>query len=458
MVPLLTSTRGLIGVGGLLGLLLVEQLRPFRHPVDQRARRYATNLFITGSNTLVLSVLLSGVIVGAYQRVESFHVGLLHRLGIGSWWNAFLTVAWLDGVTYVWHRAYHGVPLMWRMHRVHHSDLDLDVTTSGRFHLTEMGLSALFRLGVIALWGPTVAGVVLFEIVFGLFNQLEHANLQFPESLDRRLRWIFVTPAMHRVHHSQRPEHTNSNYSTIFSWWDRLFGTYRVVDEQRALTIGLPDYPGRQDVTFGKVLAMPFGPPCRAGRRTTLVKPVPWPVMCLGVFLTTFLGAQRCSGQTVKEARMDLQLTSAAFGDGQWIPSLYTCESQDISPPLSWTAPPPGTKSFALIVDDPDAPNGRWVHWIVYDLPATVRQLPEAFPSTLQLPDGTRQGTTDFGRTGYGGPCPPSGTHRYVFTLYAVETMLSLPAGATVSEVEHAMENHVLAHARLVGTYRRTGR
>ena len=272
MVPLLTVERGFIGVGGLMLLLLAESVWPFRRAVDSRWRRYTINFFITGSNALILTVLLGGLIVVAYHSLELQRFGLLHRLGIASWWNVLLTVMLLDGVTYFWHRAYHGVPLMWRMHRVHHSDRDLDVTTSGRFHLTEMVLSAVFRLGVIALWGPLVAGVVMFEIVFGLLNQLEHANLQLPERLDTALRVVFVTPAMHRVHHSQVPEHTNSNYSTIFSWWDRLFGTYRVVTEQRSLTIGLPEYQRPEDVTIGKVLAMPFGPPCGAVVSDTVVR------------------------------------------------------------------------------------------------------------------------------------------------------------------------------------------
>ena len=263
MVPLLTVERGFIGVGGLLLLLLIENVQPFRKPVDLRWRRYTINFFLTGSNTLLLSLLLGGLLVSAYHSLEWQRFGLLHRLGIGDWPNVLLTVVWLDAVTYWWHRAYHGLPLMWRMHRVHHSDRDLDVTTSGRFHLTEMALSAVFRLGVIALWGPLVSAVVIFEIVFGLFNQLEHANIQLPPRLDRWLRAVFVTPAMHRVHHSHVPEHTNSNYSTVFSWWDRCFGTYRVIPQQGALVIGLPEYPRSEDVTLGKVLAMPFGPPCR---------------------------------------------------------------------------------------------------------------------------------------------------------------------------------------------------
>ncbi|MEK7880144.1 MAG: sterol desaturase family protein, partial [candidate division NC10 bacterium] len=123
-------------------------------------------------------------------------------------------------------------------------------------------LSAIFRLGVIALLGASVASVVIFEIVFGLLNQVEHANLRIPEPWETWLRWLVVTPDMHRIHHSQRTEHTNANYSTIFSWWDRLFGTYRFGDDQGTFVIGLPEYQRRDTVTFGKVLAMPFGQPC----------------------------------------------------------------------------------------------------------------------------------------------------------------------------------------------------
>lgn len=266
MVPLLTVERGFIGMGGLALLLLIESVRPFRRPVDSRWRRYVINFFIAGSNALLLSVVLGGLIVSVYHTYELHRIGVLHRLGIGGWGNVLATVLVLDGVTYVWHRAYHGVPLMWRMHRVHHSDRDLDVTTSGRFHLTEMVLSAIFRLGIIALVGADVASVVIFEIIFGLTNQLEHSNLRLPEPLESWCRLIFVTPDMHRIHHLQNPRDTNSNYSTIFSWWDRLFGTYRFgVDQQRAV-IGLPDYPRAADVSFGRVLAMPFGPPCAAMR------------------------------------------------------------------------------------------------------------------------------------------------------------------------------------------------
>lgn len=155
---------------------------------------------------------------------------------------------------------------------------------------------------------------------------------------------------------------------------------------------------------------------------------------------------------------LDFILTSPSWREGEHIPARHTCDGQDLSPPLSWTEPPTGTQSLTLISDDPDAPGKTWVHWVVYNLPAARRELPEGFSTKAQLPDGTRQGTTDFGRTGYGGPCPPSGTHRYFFTLYALDTILNVAPGATKVQVEAAMKGHVLSHAQLMGTYRRKAR
>ena len=155
---------------------------------------------------------------------------------------------------------------------------------------------------------------------------------------------------------------------------------------------------------------------------------------------------------------MTWQLSSSVFADGRPIPSIYTCEGRDVSPPLHWSDPLAGTKSFALISDDPDAPGKTWVHWVLYNLPDNVRTLPEAMAPDAQLPDGARQGRTDFGRTGYGGPCPPSGTHRYFFKLYALDRVLDLPPGATKGTLEAAMQGHILAQTQLMGTYRRAGR
>ena len=150
-----------------------------------------------------------------------------------------------------------------------------------------------------------------------------------------------------------------------------------------------------------------------------------------------------------------MELKSAAFQPGGMIPAKYTCDGEDISPPLNWSDPPAGTKSFALISDDPDAPVGTWVHWVIWNIPAATRALEENLPKMASLPNGAKQGTTDFRRIGYGGPCPPSGTHRYFFKLYALDTTLNLPASTTKKDLEKAMGGHILAQTELMGKYQR---
>ena len=152
---------------------------------------------------------------------------------------------------------------------------------------------------------------------------------------------------------------------------------------------------------------------------------------------------------------MPFELTGSAFAPGEPIPIAYTCDGDDISPPLEWTDPPAGTQSFALICDDPDAPVGTWVHWVLYNLPASTRALSEAIPPEANLPDGSQHGENSWRRRDYGGPCPPSGTHRYFFKLYALDTALDLDAGAGKEQVLQAMEGHILAQAELMGVYAR---
>jgi Raf kinase inhibitor-like YbhB/YbcL family protein len=150
-----------------------------------------------------------------------------------------------------------------------------------------------------------------------------------------------------------------------------------------------------------------------------------------------------------------MKLLSTAFNPNGLIPAKHTCDGQDISPPLSWDEPPAGTKSLALICDDPDAPSGTFVHWVLYDLPPLTQQLPEGVPKQPKLPTGGIQGKNDFGNPGYGGPCPPSGTHRYIFKLYALDKQLGLQPGATKAQLLKAIEGHIMATAELIGRYAR---
>jgi Raf kinase inhibitor-like YbhB/YbcL family protein len=152
---------------------------------------------------------------------------------------------------------------------------------------------------------------------------------------------------------------------------------------------------------------------------------------------------------------MTMEITSTAFANEEMIPRRYTCDGEDISPPLSWRGVPPGAESLALIADDPDAPRKTWVHWVAYNLPAANGGLPENVPPEKTIVGGGRQGTSDFGRVGYGGPCPPSGIHRYFFRLYALDAELGLAPGATKEELLQAMAGHVLGEAQVMGRYRR---
>jgi Raf kinase inhibitor-like YbhB/YbcL family protein len=153
------------------------------------------------------------------------------------------------------------------------------------------------------------------------------------------------------------------------------------------------------------------------------------------------------------EQAMPFAMNSRAFKHGESIPVRHSCDGEDVSPELLWTDPPTGTRSFALIMDDPDAPRGTWVHWVLFNIPAAARGLPEGVSDADEQPDGGRHGENSWGRSGYGGPCPPSGTHRYFFKLYALDRTLDLAAQASTADLEAAMQGHILAQAELMGTY-----
>jgi Raf kinase inhibitor-like YbhB/YbcL family protein len=177
------------------------------------------------------------------------------------------------------------------------------------------------------------------------------------------------------------------------------------------------------------------------------------------VWIVSFMFLAAIVGSGQKEVSMTLQVNSKSFQHQGEIPKLYTCDGKDISPPLSWTGVPPGTKSFALIVDDPDAPDPAaprmtWVHWVLYNIPPQVNSVAEGI-APKDLPKGTMEGLNDWKRTGYGGPCPPIGRHRYFHKLYALDTVLPDLRQPTKAALEKALSGHILAKAELVGTYQR---
>lgn len=152
---------------------------------------------------------------------------------------------------------------------------------------------------------------------------------------------------------------------------------------------------------------------------------------------------------------MKISVTSSAFKDGDMIPRKYTCDGDEISPPIDWSGIPADARSVAIISDDPDAPTGTWVHWVIFNIPSEVKGLPENVPSKESLDDGTTQGINSSHKIGYDGPCPPSGVHRYYFKVYALDTKLSLKPGATKKALEDAMKDHVLSEGQLMGRYKR---
>ncbi len=178
-------------------------------------------------------------------------------------------------------------------------------------------------------------------------------------------------------------------------------------------------------------------------------------VLVAFILLCSFQSESQADTQTKGGKTMKIQVTSTAFEEGGMIPKQHTCDGKDISPPLAWTSIPEGTKSLALICDDPDAPVGTWVHWVLFNLPADVKELPENVPPKKTLDNDAKQGKNDFRKIGYGGPCPPGGTHRYYFKLYALDTVLDAKADMTKKELLKAMEGHILAEGQLMGRYKR---
>jgi Raf kinase inhibitor-like YbhB/YbcL family protein len=181
-----------------------------------------------------------------------------------------------------------------------------------------------------------------------------------------------------------------------------------------------------------------------------------WKVAAVGMLVAVVFGVRFGTDAAEKAEKGAMQLTSTAFNEGGPIPAPYTCDGRNVSPPLKWTGTPSGAKALVLIVDDPDAPVGTWVHWVLYDLPANATELAEQVQKSQYVAGGAMQGLNDFRHLGYGGPCPPPGkSHRYFFKLYALDQPLGLKPGLTKKEIERAMEKHVLAQGQLIGTYKR---
>lgn len=247
---------------GVLAVMAVwEIVRPRRALTVSKAMRWANNLGVVFINSAVLRLLFPAAAAGMATFAAAQGWGIFNYFAAPAWLAVTVSVAALDLVVYLQHVMVHAIPLLWRLHRVHHADLDFDVTTGARFHPIEIFLSMLIKFAAIVVLGPPVVAVILFEIVLNATAMFNHGNVRLPAKLDRALRWVVVTPDMHRVHHSIEGDETNSNFGFNLPWWDRLFGTYR--DQPRAghehMTIGIHAFREPREVSWlSGMLWLPF--------------------------------------------------------------------------------------------------------------------------------------------------------------------------------------------------------
>jgi sterol desaturase/sphingolipid hydroxylase (fatty acid hydroxylase superfamily) len=258
------ASEPLIRLSAFAGMLLVmaawEMLAPRRAQPIGRVTRWPSNLGIVALDTLLVRIMFPTAAVGLAIIAEQRGWGLLHALPVPTWLAIIVAVIVLDLAIYLQHVLFHAVPLFWRMHRMHHADLEFDVTTGVRFHPFEILLSMGIKMAVVAALGPPAVAVIVFEVLLNATSMFSHGNVRLNPRLDRVLRWLVVTPDMHRVHHSILPHETNSNFGFNLSWWDRLFGTYRAVPAQghEAMTIGIKQFRDARELRLDRMLVQPF--------------------------------------------------------------------------------------------------------------------------------------------------------------------------------------------------------
>ncbi|MDP1798301.1 MAG: sterol desaturase family protein [Planctomycetaceae bacterium] len=247
--------------GVLLVMTLWEWLAPRRPLTVRKAPRWVSNLGLVVLNIVLVRLLVPVTAAAAAIVAQSRGWGVLHLIDWPSWAELVLAMLAFDLTIYLQHVLFHAVPLLWRLHLVHHADLDFDVTTGVRFHTLEILLSALIKLAAVVVIGPSVVAVVIFEVLLNATAMFNHSNVQMPGWLDGALRWLVVTPDMHRVHHSVIRRETNSNFGFNFPWWDFLLGTYRRQPQEghEAMTIGISHLRDELEVDrLPRMLALPF--------------------------------------------------------------------------------------------------------------------------------------------------------------------------------------------------------
>lgn len=250
--------RGLISWGGFIILLLLEYLRPYRPPSVPKTKRLVTNVSLTILNSAVLSLLFGAATINSALHVSANHLGILNTFSLPFWQKVFLAVIFMDFIFYVWHLLNHKVALLWRFHRVHHSDMNMDVSTASRFHIGELALSSCIKIGLIYGIGANLVSVILFEALLGLTAQFQHSSVRMPLWFERTFWLLFVPPSMHRIHHSVKILERDTNYGTILSIWDRALRTLLKNADQEGIVIGLGPYRKPEGLGLRSLLVMPF--------------------------------------------------------------------------------------------------------------------------------------------------------------------------------------------------------
>ena len=258
-----TDNELVIRLGFFFGVLTImaiwELFAPRRKLSTSKTGRWTNNLSLVIVNSILLRLIFPVTAVGVALIAAERQWGLLNNAGLPVWLAVIMAVVMLDLVIYLQHVIFHAVPTLWRLHMVHHTDLDIDVTTGNRFHPLEIILSMLIKMAAVTVIGPPVMAVIIFEVVLNATSMFNHSNVRLPKPVDRVLRLFIVTPDMHRVHHSVIKRETNSNYGFNLPWWDRMFGTYR--DQPAAghiaMTIGLEQYRDPAQLTLPRLFILP---------------------------------------------------------------------------------------------------------------------------------------------------------------------------------------------------------
>ena len=256
--PILDRVGGPLLIAGFVVLLLIERQWPLRRRVDRWLRRLLLNVMVAGPSFLVLRLLLIPVVVGAAAWAETRNFGLLRLVELPPVLAVVGAILLLDYTMYVWHWLNHRVPVLWRFHHVHHSDLDLDVSTAFRFHFGEMLFSVGARTIQVVIVGASPMAALIYEIVLEASTEFHHSNARLPLRLERVLSWLIMTPRAHGIHHSIVARETNSNYSNFLILWDRLHRTLRLNVRQEDIVIGVPDYRDPRELGLVALLLMPF--------------------------------------------------------------------------------------------------------------------------------------------------------------------------------------------------------